>query len=57
MRILMASDLFHPFLLGGGKSERYEIAIGKKCEVTCENSAGWEFRQHLVVLWLMEKFK
>ncbi len=26
MRILMASDLFHPFLLGGGETRMYEIA-------------------------------
>ncbi|MDI6820374.1 MAG: hypothetical protein QMC89_05685 [Candidatus Hodarchaeaceae archaeon] len=25
MRILMASDLFHPFLLGGGEKRMYEI--------------------------------
>ncbi|MBA7506454.1 hypothetical protein ES706_05145 [subsurface metagenome] len=28
MRILMASDLFHPFLLGGGEIRMYETARG-----------------------------
>jgi hypothetical protein len=26
MRILMVSDLYYPFLLGGGKTRMYEIA-------------------------------
>ncbi len=35
MRILMASDLFHPFLLGGGETRMYEIArrLTKKHEI------------------------
>ncbi len=35
MRILMASDLFHPFLLGGGETRMYEIArrLAKKHEI------------------------
>ena len=35
MRILMASDLFHPFLLGGGEKRMYEIArrLAKKHEI------------------------
>jgi len=35
MRILMASDLFHPFLLGGGEKRRYEVArrLAKKHEI------------------------
>lgn len=32
---MMASDLFHPFLLGGGKTRMYEIArrLAKKTAV------------------------
>jgi hypothetical protein len=26
MRILMASDLFHPYVLGGGERQMYEVA-------------------------------
>lgn len=35
MRILMASDLFYPFLLGGGEKRMYEIArrLAKKHEI------------------------
>jgi len=35
MRILMASDLFHPFLLGGGETRMYEVArrLAKKHEI------------------------
>jgi 1,4-alpha-glucan branching enzyme len=35
MRILMASDLFHPFLLGGGEARMYETArrLARKHEI------------------------
>lgn len=35
MRILMASDLFHPYILGGGEKQMYEVAkrLAKKHEV------------------------
>ena len=35
MRILMASDLFHPFLLGGGEMRMHETArkLAKKHEI------------------------
>lgn len=35
MRILMASDLFHPYILGGGERQMYEVAkrLAKKHEV------------------------
>lgn len=35
MRILMASDLFHPYILGGGERQMYEIAkrLARKHEV------------------------
>jgi len=38
MRILMASDLFHPFLLDGGETRMYEITrrLAKKHKTTCE---------------------
>lgn len=26
MRILMASDLFHPYILGGGERQMYKVA-------------------------------
>jgi len=35
MRILMASDLYYPYLLGGGERRMYEIArrLAKKHEI------------------------
>ena len=35
MRILMAFDLYHPFLLGGGETRMYEVArrLARKHEI------------------------
>ncbi len=57
MCILIASDLFHPFLLGGGETRMHEIArkLAKKHEIhvlTRKSARGYAHPQDLVLFQL-----